>query len=184
MIKKKKKGFSLAEVIISIATLAFVSGFILQMFIVSEKVNKKALDLDVATSMATNSIELFMQEDDFEDYVALDFLQKGIVQIQKDKLIVTKFYDKNWGMIESTLEQLTENKLPENIKFVLNITIDKSKENLYYVSKTNNENHIEPNILFNINANILNILEEDIVKADLVDFTTVKYCKAKGIPIK
>ena len=56
---KNNKGFSLVEVIIAIAVLALLSGYVLQSFIVSQELNKKAADLDTATARCVSLIEEF-----------------------------------------------------------------------------------------------------------------------------
>ena len=54
-----KSGFTLLEVIISVAVLALVSVFILQMFVVSDRVNKKAKNIDQANMICMDAIERF-----------------------------------------------------------------------------------------------------------------------------
>lgn len=183
MINKKKKGFSIAEVIISIATLAFVSGFILQMFIVSEKVNKKALDLDIATNVATTSIELFLKENAFEDYIALDFFENSVVEKKENEVMVNKFYDKNWKTVKTTKEELNDNKLPKDVVFALSVNIYKSIDNVAYVKETDNneKNYVEPKILFTIDSKITNNTEEQLNKAKIVEYKASKYSKRMGI---
>ena len=53
----KNKGFTLIEVILSIAFLSVVSVVILQLFITSQNINASAQIKDMASLMATNAIE-------------------------------------------------------------------------------------------------------------------------------
>ena len=67
MLKNKKgptlktalNGFTLLEAIIAIATISFVSIFILQMFVVSSRVNKRAQDIDRANIICMGAVEAF-----------------------------------------------------------------------------------------------------------------------------
>jgi len=56
---KRTRGFTLLEVIISITVVSIISVFILEMFVVSNRVNKKANDLDNASVACTNAVEGF-----------------------------------------------------------------------------------------------------------------------------
>ncbi len=55
----RQKGFSLVEIIISIAVLALLSLFVIQAFLVSERLNQRAADLDIATGLAVDGLERF-----------------------------------------------------------------------------------------------------------------------------
>ena len=63
MKKNKNSGFTLLEVILSIATISLVSVFILEMFVVSNRVNKKASDIDNANMICLNAVESFKSGD-------------------------------------------------------------------------------------------------------------------------
>ena len=74
--RKIFKGFSLFEVIVSIIVLSIISGFILQMFIVSSELNQKAKDLDFLSLKAISAIELLK---------SADFIEEGIIREYYDK---------------------------------------------------------------------------------------------------
>ena len=62
MYKNKKGfilGFTLLEAIIAIASISLVSVFIMQMFVVSSRVNKRAQDIDRANMVSMGVIEEF-----------------------------------------------------------------------------------------------------------------------------
>lgn len=59
--KNAQKGFTLVEVVISFAVLAVVSGALLQMFVVSTNVNRRAYDTDKANALAVRIQEAFKQ---------------------------------------------------------------------------------------------------------------------------
>jgi len=56
---KKTRGFTLLEVVVSITVLALTSVFILQMFVVSDNVNKKARAIDNANMVCMAAVESF-----------------------------------------------------------------------------------------------------------------------------
>ncbi|MDR2939683.1 MAG: type II secretion system GspH family protein [Clostridiales bacterium] len=87
-----KKGFSLVEVVMSIATLAIISGFVLEMFFVGTTLNAKARDLDFATNIAVNSIELFKSCDSLEEYIGY---YKSF-EVGNSSAKIKKYYDENW----------------------------------------------------------------------------------------
>ena len=55
--RKKKNGFTLLEVIISVATLSVISLFIVQMFMASSNLNNRARNSDAALAVAITEIE-------------------------------------------------------------------------------------------------------------------------------
>lgn len=65
---KKNNGFTLIEVIVSMALFATVSVVLLQMFTVSGKTNRVAYELDTANSICVNATELY--KDDPRDETA------------------------------------------------------------------------------------------------------------------
>ena len=56
---KSEKGFTLLEVIMSVAVVSIVSVFILEMFVVSGRVNKKAFETDNASMICMGTVEAF-----------------------------------------------------------------------------------------------------------------------------
>jgi len=64
---KNKKGFTLVEIIIAIASLAIICGFILQIFILATKVNERAIDKQNAINESSNIIEVFNSLDNIND---------------------------------------------------------------------------------------------------------------------
>ena len=63
---KKSDGFTLVEVIISIAILSVASVVALQLFITSQDMNKDSRHADIASVQATNMIEELRAFDDLE----------------------------------------------------------------------------------------------------------------------
>jgi prepilin-type N-terminal cleavage/methylation domain-containing protein len=105
---RHEDGFSLLEVIISVGILAIISGFILQMFIVSARVNTRARNMDIGMTEAMNAIEAGKRlagTGGYDDPFFSDCLIEG------DNAI--KYYDDSWT-------QVTD---PGNAEFALNTSI-------------------------------------------------------------
>ena len=56
---RNKKGFTLLEVIISVAVISIISVYILQMFVAANRVNKKAYETDQANMLCMGALENF-----------------------------------------------------------------------------------------------------------------------------
>lgn len=80
---KNEKGFTLIEVILSIALLSIVSGIVLQLFIASKNLNVESSDLDLAGIYAANAIEEMKAKDHWET--------SGVVS--------TVYYNEDWQQV-------------------------------------------------------------------------------------
>ncbi|MDR1560223.1 MAG: type II secretion system GspH family protein, partial [Clostridiales bacterium] len=76
---RNESGFSLLEIVISTAVLAILSGFILQMFIASIRLNQRAYDLDMSSNVAAEALETLKADETPEGGAA------------------EKFYDSRWN---------------------------------------------------------------------------------------
>ena len=96
MLKKLKNqdGFTLLEVIISIAVLSILSVFILQMFISSATANQRAQNIDVAAGKAIAVVEQFKMLEDIAD-VETAFAAYDIV-IDGEIYSFSQFFDNEW----------------------------------------------------------------------------------------
>ncbi|MDR1000134.1 MAG: prepilin-type N-terminal cleavage/methylation domain-containing protein [Clostridiales bacterium] len=91
---KHEGGFSLLEVIISVGILAIISGFILQMFIVSARVNDKARNIDIGMTEAINAVEAGKRlagTGGYDDPFFHNCLIEGNNAI--------KYYDNSWAQV-------------------------------------------------------------------------------------
>jgi len=86
MLKKLKNnnGFSLLEIIISVAAISLVGVFIVQMFISSSTLNKRAKAVDMARTQASSMIEQFKAS-----------------EVMPEENIHHEYYNKNWGKLDS-----------------------------------------------------------------------------------
>jgi len=101
MKKSNQEGFTLVEVIISIAVLSIVSVFILQMFVTSTQLNDNARDVDKVNMWTSTLMETFHLQDD-----PLLFGENGVftyaaTEPTEDGLIITCYFDTDWNPVES-----------------------------------------------------------------------------------
>jgi len=97
---RDEAGFSLLEITISIAVLVLLSGFIVQMFVTSIHLNRRAYNLDMGVSAAIRAIETLKGE---------PTLTEGVM--------ITHFYDSSWNLV--TIEAELSDALMEKVSFVL-----------------------------------------------------------------
>lgn len=160
-----KKGFSLLEIIISIAFLASLSGFILQMFLVSNDLNQKAKDLDKASTIAMNYIELFKSYDSAEEFIIDNFKTSAIDTDNGYKIV--KHFDKDWDEIHDDSSYFTLN---------LYLTEEDSSNESYIAYEVNSKSitkKIEGSV-YNIKTDVIKNDEIDS-KKQLVEFNTSRY---------
>ena len=99
--RKTDKGFVLAELIIAIALLSLVSGIILQLFLTASTTNKKAHNLDCASSRAISAIEYMRSSPSF-NFAEQDFFSLADIQSGGKDAVVTLFYDSDWNNIPAS----------------------------------------------------------------------------------
>lgn len=92
-------GFTLIEMLISTVTLALISGFIFQMFLVSSNANLKAQNIDKASCVAVNFIESIKSQKSYNDIQNISFLD-GLPFNCDD--VYYFWYDMDWEMIDKT----------------------------------------------------------------------------------
>lgn len=92
--KKNNKGFTLVEVIISIAILAIISGFIMEMFIVASRRSNLMENKDISFSMATEIVEIFKSSKTIDE----DF-QKKLSEL--DIEFGRSYFNKEWQRVDS-----------------------------------------------------------------------------------
>jgi len=97
MLKKLRNqdGFTLMEVVISIAALSVLSVFILQMFITSANANARAQNIDIATNHATNIMERFKTMNNINDIESL-YAEYRVISIGDD-FAFEETYGKDWA---------------------------------------------------------------------------------------
>ena len=167
---KGESGFSLLEVVISLAALTLISGFILQMFIASLYLNRKAYNLDMASNAAAQALETFKGED-----------------VTGGADTVTQYFDADWSQI--TVEKPGTNEftqdvnliLPDSVKFVLviSVTEDNAHENEVYEVFDSNGGYIikaEQAGAYRLDAGVYEIDEND-EQVKIAGLSTRKYLR-------
>ncbi len=145
-----ENGFTLMEAVISIAVLAIISGFILQMFIVSNNVNNKAGDIDSGNSMIFTAVELFKKNQSMEEFLKEDFFSGSTVINNNYNTTIYKCYDKSYNQIPDS--DFTPEDISEDVRLVLLIDIKRGKtaeraEN--YVEDTSRLDVLEATVICN-----------------------------------
>jgi prepilin-type N-terminal cleavage/methylation domain-containing protein len=108
---KPSKGFTLLEVILSVAALSLISIFILQMFMASARLNERAKNTDIAVTKAVSGIEQLKSGQ-------VGVLSEGNTEV---------YFDINWN---------THSNQNGNACFVLMLTVTKESTGLYALSAT------------------------------------------------
>jgi prepilin-type N-terminal cleavage/methylation domain-containing protein len=97
---KDNKGFTLIEIVAALAIIAVVSGGLLQMFVLSSKMNSKADDIDKANALATRVAEDFKTGSKANEF----FNRKSVSVFASNEAAninggteYTKYYDNKWN---------------------------------------------------------------------------------------
>jgi prepilin-type N-terminal cleavage/methylation domain-containing protein len=118
---KQAKGFTLLEVVISIAALALLSIFLLQMFMASSNLNQRAQDSDMALAKTISAIEEVkgwdaIKPDAYENNNAGGFF-------------IYTFYDRDWNLLE-------DNRQGSQFQLTLELSPESASAGLYAVNAT------------------------------------------------
>jgi len=110
---RDESGFSLLEITISIAVLVLLSGFIIQMFVTSIHLNRRAYNLDMGVNAAIRAIETLKGEPMIE----------GVT--------IAHYYDSNWNLV--SIEAELSEAHTEKVKFVLIVDAEEDESYEYEV---------------------------------------------------
>ncbi len=124
---KKKSGLMLYEVIISVFIISVCSVFILQLFLYSKNLNKRADDIDNSIVILLNAMELSKNYPTLNKYLKDEFFDGSVIETvtPNQDYTVTKYYDDEWNTIY-------DNNNPERLsdcEYVLSINISKVNQN-------------------------------------------------------
>ncbi len=99
--KHKNKGVSLVELILSIAVLSILSVYVIQMFLLSQKLNGQAEALDQSVLLSETIFETVEKDKSLESVFNLQ-LFKFAESIESGDIMSRKLYfDENWNPIQS-----------------------------------------------------------------------------------
>lgn len=105
----RTEGFTLVEMVVSIAALSLISVFILNMFIISSQLQHEAADIDKATLMAAQTCEKLRVAPEPELTYG-DIIAGSVVSVESNgALRFTVSYDENWNVTHNS----------DNAKFVM-----------------------------------------------------------------
>ncbi|MGX8795543.1 type IV pilus modification PilV family protein [Fusibacter sp. JL298sf-3] len=91
---KRKKGFSLIEIILSVAVLSILSIFVVKMFLLASTLNDRAEALDESVVLAEQLLQRARAAGDIENLMADEALGRGTVagnelQLMYDQMLKT-----------------------------------------------------------------------------------------------
>ncbi len=120
---KKRSGLMLYEMIISVFIISICSVFILQLFLYSKNLNKRADDIDNSIILLLNAMELSKNYPTLNKYLKDEFFDGAVIETisPNQDYIVTKYYDEYWNTIYDT----TSLQSLENCEYVLSLKITK-----------------------------------------------------------
>ena len=118
---KDEQGFTLVEAIVSMAALAVISGFILQMFIVADNVNARAKAMDVGHTIVFSAIELYKSQDHADIYIRDAFFDGASVIDTGGAISIQKGYDQAFDPVVLN----DGGMVPAHVKFLLEVEIAK-----------------------------------------------------------
>ncbi len=95
---KNKKGFTLVEMIISVAFLAVISLVLAELFISSQNCLDKAHDLDQSVHIAKKTIENFKAGEGPNDFID-ESISSSDISESGDTIVVKTYYDEDWKIL-------------------------------------------------------------------------------------
>ncbi len=104
-VKNKAKGLSLVEIILSIAVLAILSVYVIQMFITSSNLNHKAEALDQSVLISESifeSIELDPTLTQLHQSAAFKYVKESVTD---DADVLEIYFDMDWQPMKSIQEE-------------------------------------------------------------------------------
>lgn len=103
MDKRRQKGVSLVELILSIAILAFVGVYVIQMFLLSQQLNRQAKDLDQGVLISTQLFELVEQDQSLASLKNAPIMKFAKTTSVDDGVKMDVYFDDEWGVIPDPL---------------------------------------------------------------------------------
>ena len=117
---KNQDGFTLLEVVISIAVLSILSVFILQLFISSANANVKAQNMDIATSKAMTMVDRFGTLETVTKESMAAAYPGFAVEKTSGGFALVMYYDREWS---ETAAPATEKEIKDFRGFRVNMTV-------------------------------------------------------------
>ncbi|MBN2851616.1 MAG: hypothetical protein JXQ23_02635 [Clostridia bacterium] len=95
MIKKynNEQAFTMVEIIIAIAALALICGFVLQIFILASKVNDRTVDKQFAINECANVVEVMNSLDSINQLYQDNYFENAEFKTEGNLIIINQLYD-------------------------------------------------------------------------------------------
>ena len=103
MDKRRHKGVSLVELILSIAIMAFVGVYVIQMFLLSQRLNRQAKDLDYGVLMSTQLFELVEKDSSLTALKNAQIMKYAKTTSEDDGIKMHVYFDDEWGLVSNPL---------------------------------------------------------------------------------
>ncbi len=110
---KSEEGFTLIEISISVAMLAFISVVVIKLFLAASNINIKASEIDMATIIMSNELEILFGK------TSIDSLPKDY-EFNGENIVKQTYFDDSF-------------KVSESGKYKMTISMKKEKDDLYKV---------------------------------------------------
>lgn len=102
ILSRNKKGVSLVEIILSIAILSLLTVYIIQMFILSKRLNTEAEDLDRSVYMSESIFEMIERDETFNPEEM--FEHAHVLENDMGSQVEIAF-DSEWNMVEDVQDE-------------------------------------------------------------------------------
>jgi len=103
---KRKNGFTLVEMIISVAFLAVISLVLAELFISAQNCLDKAHDLDQSVHIAKKTIETFKAGENPEDFIKSESAHSSDISESGHIITVKTYYDEDWQVLDPSDDML------------------------------------------------------------------------------
>lgn len=134
---KIKSGFTLTEIILSICMISLTGIIVVNLFLLSDTLNKKAKDIDKCVIISSDIIEAVKVGDSPKDLIKHEKLINAVFDICKTSVGARLFFDKNWepvksGGVSMYIIDLSVNHEKGNYSGVWSINVKCTREKKYY----------------------------------------------------
>ena len=120
--RKRNSGFTLVEMIISVAFLAIISVIIVQLFISAKNLSLKAHDLDQSVFISKKIIAAFKSCEHPEDFAEISLLDKAADTVSDDVEVFTLYFDEDWNQLDPDKHSLDE-RFPDKAVFTADVEL-------------------------------------------------------------
>jgi len=95
------QGISLVEIILSIAVLALLSTYVVQMFMTSQRLNEKANALDESVYISESIFEAIDLDSDLDHLKNLKVMKHAVFTSENDYKVIKIYFDKDFMSVDA-----------------------------------------------------------------------------------